>query len=66
MNQLVEVVREVEESEEKLAEECRQCREKLRACDEAHRKEVEKLISKQRQVGQWHARCVVPRVHCIF
>lgn len=62
----MEVVREVEESEEKLAEECRQCREKLRACDEAHCKEVEKLISKQQQVSQWHAGCVVPRVHCMF
>lgn len=56
----MEVVREVEESEKRLAEECRQCREKLRAHDEDHRKEVEKLISKQQQVGQWHAKCVVP------
>lgn len=48
----MEVVREVEESEKRLAEECRHCREKLRAHDEDHRKEVEKLISKQQQVGQ--------------
>ena len=62
MSKLVDVVKEAEGSEERLAEECRQYREELKALDVAHRREVEDMASTQQQVGQWHAVCVVRNV----
>jgi len=53
VSKLVEVVREAEGSEERLADECRKCREQLKALDVAQRREVEEMTTKHQQVGQW-------------
>ena len=58
VSKLVEVVREAEGSEERLADECRQCREQLKALDVAQRREVEEMTTKHQQVGQWYAVCI--------